>query len=48
MIGYLFIIALELVLAGILAITMQCDYLRIKKKALREIVKAKLWGVKID
>lgn len=42
--GYLFILSLELVLVAILAITIQCDYKRIKKKCEQAITVAKAWG----
>ena len=42
--GYLFIIGLILVLATILAISIQCDYKRIKKKCDQAITEAKDWG----
>ena len=44
--GYLFIICLILVLATFLAISMQCVYKRIKKKANQALIEAKMftWG----
>ena len=46
--GYLFIICLILTLATFLAISIQCDYKRIKKKLTQALIEAKLftWGEK--